>query len=195
MLATRSVARLSVRRRQKNQGEPHRWRLMSTSNWRTLESSRYGLTMSRPTDWLVTPASIAWDLIVDQQPDRFMQSADQFSPRDSSALFLAYGMDIPDGMTSDGFIEAYRAPNVKALGIECYPPPSRWQQVLIDGHSGGLVQACNYTEAIVVADRRIYIFTGFGLLSGSGYRRMFDAFLSTVRLSTRAGGERIGPAE
>ncbi len=154
---------------------------IDTSTWQTFESNLYGLTMSRPVDWRVTPASIPEGLVDD--PDTvFGQSLDRLTARDGTATFAAFSLAIPDGMTADAFIEAYRAPDVEAHGIECFPPPPTWESMLIDGHIAWLVQRCGTTDAIVVADHRAYSFTGYGLLSGSSYRRMFDAFLSTVRL-------------
>jgi hypothetical protein len=156
-------------------------RPLDTSLWRPFVSPHYGLTVSAPADWSARPATIAWDLIEDQ--NHLFAPMDLLGARDGSKLFAAYGMVIPDGMSSDEFIEAYRAPNVER-DIACFPPPSTWEQVPIDGHLAGLVDVCYYIEAIVVVDRRVYIFSGYSDMATD--RELFDLFLSTIRLDPTA---------
>jgi hypothetical protein len=163
-------------------------RPLDTSVWRPFVSPHYGLTVSAPADWTTKPATIAWDLDQDQlhqyAPMDLLESPDGAKP------FAAYGMVIPQGMTSDEFIEAYRAPNVNRDPY-CFPPPSTWEHVLIDGHIAGLIDTCYYTEAIVIVDHRVYIFTGFTGLAVD--RELFDLLLSTVRLDPSAANPSFAP--
>ena len=152
------------------------------SLWLPVTSAHYGLQLRRPAAWQSTPAIVRWDLVVDQSGG-FLSSTDRLMSPDGSATFAAYGMTIPAGKTSDEFIEMYRAPNLAGgwVGPECFPPPSTWEQIPIDGHVAGLTAGCsNYIEAIVFVGRRVYIFSGYGSLAVD--RPLFDAILSTIRL-------------
>jgi hypothetical protein len=151
-----------------------------TSSWLTLRSEHYGLQMSRPPGWQVTPATRRRDLIVDQNLTFFIASTDRLTAPVGDARFAAYGMTIPDGIPADGFIEAYRAPNLARQGIDCFPPRSTWQQLPLDGYIAEIADGCGYLEAIVLVERRIYIFSGYGSLAED--RHLFEALLSTVRL-------------
>ena len=117
----------------------------------------------------------------------FLQAADHFMASDLSATFAAYGMALPIDMTYEGFIEAYQAPGIATSGIDCYPPPTEWERITIDGHEAALASGCGYTDAMVLAGGRVYIFSGYGGLATN--RLLFDGFLSTVHLDPTAAND------
>jgi hypothetical protein len=126
-----------------------------------------------------------WDVAVDQpaMSSYLLDTSDLLEAPDGSKLFAAYGMVIPEAMTSDAFLEAYRTRHVR-WDLDCFPPSSMWEHVQIDGHIAGLVDVCDYTDAIVIVDRRAYIFSGYNDLASD--RELFDLILSTVRLDPAA---------
>jgi hypothetical protein len=167
--------------------------LLDTSTWRSFTSARYGLEMAYPARWTVESASQPWNLVTDQISGVFLSSTDRFFAPKLSATFAAYGMALPEGMPYEAFIADYRAPNVAARGVGCFPPPSLWERITIDGHDAGLVSGCDYLEAMLLADGHVYIFSGYSALAID--RPMFDAFLSTIRLYPAAAADPpVGPS-
>jgi hypothetical protein len=169
-----------------------------TSTWSAFTSLRHGLEISHPTGWIERAGRRPWNLAINQEPrvwnlgvtdfsEGFLQSADHFMASDLSAMFAAYGMALPIGKTYEGFIEAYQAPRIATSGVGCYPPPTEWERITIDGHEAGLVSGCGYTDAMVQAGGRVYIFSGYGDLATN--RLLFEAFLSTVRLDPAAAND------
>ncbi len=148
--------------------------------------------MAYPANWTVEPASVPWNLVIDQS-DSLLSSGDLLIAPFGSATFAVFGISLPKGMSYETFIEAYRAPNVAREGVGCYPPPTQWERITIDGYDAGLVTGCEYIEAMLLADGHVYIFSGYGALAVD--RAMFDALLSRLRLDPASATDTpIGPS-
>ena len=115
---------------------------------------------------------------------------DQFSPAGQPVGvggLLATSTRVPDAMTEDDWITAYQAPQVEEMGRACIPERASWEDATIGGQPGGIYVGCQFAEAMVFLEGRVYVFyyVNMGapqsIIETTG-RELLEAFLGTVRL-------------
>ena len=141
-------------------------------------STVHGYSATYPADWTARGATKA------SQPDWFRAG----KPR-TPAITVA-SEALPAGMTEDAWLTQYLGDATNARYPECFPPPDQWHAVTVDGHAGGIfggLYQCQFTRAVVVVERRAYVFNA--MPDPSAYTpNLFDSgllqdFLATVRLT------------
>ena len=143
-------------------------------------SGVHPVTLKYPRGWIVAAATEPWTFGTDQGSGNVDTLT---SP--SGEAFAVTSQVLPGGMTEADWFAAY------LTGVpphpECFPQRSEWTPVTIDGIKGGLhggLPICEFTEAVVILQRRAYVFTGgFTTRRKDVFSRpLFDALLATVRL-------------
>jgi hypothetical protein len=121
-------------------------------------SKVYGYSMSFPAGWRVIPATQPWpygqDIAGAGRRDRYQ------SP--GAAVVFVSSQQLPRGMTDQQWLTQFLPKSGEVAEPQCFQPPARWDPVTVDGHPGGIHGgdfACGFTEAVVIADHRAYVFT------------------------------------
>jgi hypothetical protein len=167
-----------------------------TSAWVRFTSSRYGYSMCIPADWTVTPGTAPWAPISSDPSEN--GAMDAFTaPAPDTEEFTVTSVLLPADMTEDQWFADYVAPAAAAgFPLACWPDRAHWGVATVDGHPaalhGGLPQ-CNFTEAVVIVDGRIYEIGGTPNPNALT-NRVFDwgqlyAFLDTVTLDPSAADD------
>jgi hypothetical protein len=165
------------------------------SSWVPFTTSRFGYTLRYPGDWVVTPATEAmtFEILTSSELDNTAEF-DHFTPSGATLPeFTGTSSRIPEGMSEDEWIAAYRAPVVEKFGEECFPTRDKWTPVTVDGNAGGLYRGCAYVESTTFVGGRAYIFTvyiGFGAVVDASDVELLEAFLSTASLNPAAADDR-----
>ncbi len=159
---------------------------ISTADWTTFTSARYGYSLRVPPGWSQVQTSGRWKLArTDEQP----KPADHLlgtSPLDGSPgeEFSAFAADIPAGTSTDAWIAAFFAPEPKPGHTPCLDQQSNYGSVEVQGHQASLwteshiSTACGGTYAFVSVGHRLYAFE----LGGTGQEALLLALLTTVKL-------------
>ena len=159
---------------------------LSTADWTTFTSARYGYSMRVPPGWSQAPTSGRWKLAqTDEQP----KPADHLrgdSPLDGSPgeEFSAFAADLQAGTSQDAWIAAFFAPHPKPGHTPCLDQLDNYSPVDVQGHQAVLwteshiSTACGGDYAFVTVGHRLYAFE----LGGGGQERLLMAILSTVTL-------------
>jgi hypothetical protein len=167
---------------------------VDTSTWVRFTSSRYGYSICAPSDWTTVPGSAPG--IVNTDTGANIASTDTFLSPDKTA-FVATSELEPAGVSEADWFASYSA-SARNLGwpSECWPrTEAEWSPLVIDGEMAHLhagLTSCNFTEAIVFWDGRIYTFLASPY--DSIVDQVFDwgqfyAFLDTVKLLPAAADD------
>jgi hypothetical protein len=154
--------------------------------WEPYTSPYFGYSAAFPPGWAHRPASVFWTIPAPTG------SIDVFYREPGPLKYAAASMRVPEGMTDDEWIDAYRLGQIdpRSKGsrpIACYPPPEDWSPVMIDGRPAGLRLGCGELEAIMFAGGRVYVFAGWTTdphVPGvtDRFRTHFDTWLTTITL-------------
>jgi hypothetical protein len=164
----------------------------STSAPAIFSSRAFGYDAQVPAGWTAaagtTPGTAAQLAIAEAEtaPPRLW---DHFNPVPNTALgptILATSTALPPETTEDAWIDAYQAPQLPGNGRECIKARTAWDSITIDGRAGGYYVGCEFVEAMVFVEDRVFIFTYLDL-SGSTDpaaigRLALEAFLESVSL-------------
>jgi hypothetical protein len=147
---------------------------VSTVGWIPFTSAIYGFSAARPISWSVGAATghSATTPGGDANPDTF------WSPSGWPA-FTGQETQIPAGKTAAAFLQEVTADGVQTA---CYPLPSTWAAITIDGHPASIgYGGCNEhfygVTAVAVIGKRIWFFH----LDGPD-RSLIVPFLTTVKI-------------
>lgn len=114
-----------------------------------------GYSMRYPDGWTVKGGTKPWVHGQDSS-----DSADVFQSPGKPAVSVV-SQRIPKGWSAARWIEDFLPGAGEVAMPSCFPPPSEWLPVTVDGHDGGLLGGdfnCSFTEAIVIADGTAYVF-------------------------------------
>ena len=112
-------------------------------------------TMSYPEGWTVVAGKKAW--VSGQDP---AASQDVFQSPEKRAVTVV-SQKLPAGWTTAKWYASFLPAKGTVAMPQCFPGPKEWLPVTVDGHSGGLLGGdfgCSFTEAIVLANGRAYVF-------------------------------------
>jgi len=147
---------------------------VSTVGWIPFTSAIYGFSAARPTSWSLGAATghSATTPGGDSNPDNF------WSPS-GWPQFSGWETKLPAGKTADAYLQEVTA---DAVNTACYPVPSTWAAITIDGHPATIAYGgCNEhfygAEAVTVIGKRIWFFS----LAGPD-RSLIVPFLTTVKI-------------
>jgi hypothetical protein len=164
---------------------------VTTTGWQPFWSNRHGLSFQHPADWTLTPATKPWNLTVEASRGDDTSAFDRAVSVGGRLKFDAYSTPLSGGESYNEWVARYRAPVVARLGTACFPDPRTWQAITIDDREARYYLGCNDIEAQLVVPTgslgraRVDIFR-LARLTGRTIeteRQMFEAFLSTVRLT------------
>jgi len=161
------------------------------ATWTPFTSARHGYAARYPSDWTLTLGSAPANLadLTDAVGPFFDHVKSNGAPADE---ILGVSTRLPAGMSEADWITAYRKPVVDAYGAKCFPPPSEWEPVTVDGQAGGLYVGCNYVESTTFVGGRAYIFTvarPLGIAATDATEGLLRAFLSTVTIDASAADD------
>jgi hypothetical protein len=168
---------------------------VDTTGWTPFVSDRLGISLKFPPGWNVTPATEPW-IWQKADPGPTEAGTDRaVGPQNQG--FVVASQRLPIGMTEDAWWADYLSADTTGLPAGCFPATRpEYEPVEIAGHAGflhGGTQGCNFTEAIVIVDRRAYQLTAYANVSvpsgGIFDRTTFDAWLATVTFDAAAADD------
>lgn len=150
---------------------------IDTSAWASFTSPAYGYTAAVPASWKGTfgtlPNTVGAFLGADQA-DRFLGS--------SNPYISAWSIELPADVSTEAWISTYLRQS-NSTEEPCFPQPDAWARVTVDGQLGWRYAGCNnWEEAMVVVQRRAYVFSVFDARQPDASAPFLTAFLTTVRL-------------
>jgi len=155
-----------------------------TTSWTPFSSAVFGYDARYPAGWRLEPGTMPARLGDLTGAKRTVFDHFVMPPENTTELYGTSTL-VPNGMSEDAWIAAYRDPVVAQFGAACFPPRDQWESVTVDGRAGGLYVGCNYVESTTFVSGRAYIFTfalPLGVPPGSAAKTMLEALLSTVIL-------------
>jgi hypothetical protein len=173
---------------------------ISMTDWVTRGMTIAGASAAVPPSWARIPATQSWQY-PSTHADEADNNAEVFHTDDPDVTYSVASQGLPDGVTYDSWVAAYRQPVVDELGERCFPAQTAWVPVTIDGRPGGRYSGCAYLEALVLADNRVYVITlsdasFLGLAPEAieaKHLALFEALLSTVKLYPSAALDATSP--
>ena len=114
-----------------------------------------GYSMRYPDGWTVKAGTKPWVHGQDSS-----DSADVFQSPGKPAVSVV-SQRIPKGWSAARWIQDFLPGAGEVAMPSCFPPPSEWLPVTVDGHDGGLLGGdfnCSFTEAVVIVDGTAYVF-------------------------------------
>ena len=150
----------------------------------TFVSHVNGYQMSYPEDWTVVAATKPTRA---NKPDTDA-SVDKFQSPQTRAIYVK-SEPIPTGETEDEWVADF-LPGPDAEMPQCFPPRQEWIPITVDGNKGGLLGGdfgCSFTQAVVFAGGRAYIFDAMPdpahVNTDIFDQGLFDQMLASVRLT------------
>ena len=153
---------------------------LDTSTWTPFSSARYGFTLAYPESWTAIPATRDFVLESDRTTSDVDVSdlfVDQRVPGNAQILLSSFAATVPSGMSDGAWIDAYGAP-APGDTSGCKQRSSEMTAITVDGRAGLLATNCDWYDAFVFVEGRVYVFTVWR----PDRRSLVDAYLSTVRL-------------
>ena len=153
-------------------------------------SPTFGYSIEYPAGWTANPTT-------GEGPSP--GGADEFGSAAGGWYLRTLSRAIPDGVVvNDWIIQTLQHSDDPG----CMPRRDAMESVTVDGHEGRLLGFCGVPpapqiEATVVVDKRAYLFTlfdGRGAASAEEARRLFDAFMATVKLDPQSAGGSPNPS-
>lgn len=150
---------------------------IDTSAWASFTSPAYGYTAAVPASWEGTfgtlPNTVDAFLGADQA-DSFLGS--------SHPYLSAWSVELPADVSTEAWISTYLG-QANSAEEPCFPQPEAWARVTVDGQQGWRYAGCNgWEEAMIVVQRRAYVFSAFDGRQPDAAAPFLAAFLTTVRL-------------
>jgi hypothetical protein len=154
----------------------------------TFVSPTYGYSFKYGGGGLA-PATKLWDPVkqppTERDPRRAVQYLAGFDGVETgmAAYFNAASIQIPDGVSIDGWVDEYVSPGGSLTPelVGCGVPRSQEAEISIDGQPGRIAECPNHIEATVVAGGRLYLFTLEHTRDDA--RAWFDAWIATIDLT------------
>lgn len=156
-------------------------------------STTYGYSAKSPEGWIVTFGTAhgtAATLALGEHtvPARYWDHVTPTTAVVTGSGIFGTSALLPAGMTEQAWIDLYQAPQIAADGRACIPERSTWDSITVDGHPGGIYTGCNFAEATLFVDGRVYDFYYVNMTAASATvattgRQLLEAFLRTVTLS------------
>ena len=166
-----------------------------TSTWVRFTSNRYGYSMCIPPDWTVTSGAVPW-LPITSDPDATGAEDIFVAPAPDTSRLNVTSALLPAGMSEDQWLASYVANLPPGWPKECWPDPPNWGRVTVDGYPGAIhggMSDCNFTEALVFVDGRLYeiaVTPNPNSLTSKVFDwGQFYAFLDTVKLDPAAADD------
>lgn len=120
---------------------------IDTSAWLPYRSDRYGLSVSIPAGWTVTPAKRDWALDPDRR-DWLTSAAEQFAAPAADALRAsAWTVELGPGESFGDWINDFHT-------LPC--PGGRIEGTVIDGRAGNILFHCTY-HGVAVLGNRVFV--------------------------------------
>lgn len=169
---------------------------IDTSGWASFTSRRNGLSVRFPTGWTATPATRAWPVGVPlPRPEDYRAASamlDTFVAPDGP-IFAAGSQPLALSERSpDAWLKRFEATGRGTDPVQCWPAPADMGHATVGGVRAWIRSGCGATDVIVFVGARVYVFRAE--IDPTLNRPLFDAFLSTVRLTPAAATDaREGP--
>ena len=150
-------------------------------------SPTFGYSLRYPADWVASPTSADGPSSTGQTPSTKPMGRGGSGCR-------------PSWCRTEWSIDDWISQNLTySTDADCARPRNTLEQVIIDGHAGRLRGFCGNPpateiESTVVVDNRVYLFTMFWFVEGTGavneaeVRSWFDAFTATMTLDPGSAG-------
>jgi hypothetical protein len=116
----------------------------------------HGYAVSYPDGWRVLAATRPWR---DGLDEGVPGVADRFVSPGTEEIDV-WSQAVSRGRSDAQWIADYLPAAGDVAMPTCFPPPARWQPVVVDGHAGGVFggdYGCSFTAAIVIVDHRAYL--------------------------------------
>jgi hypothetical protein len=162
---------------------PDRGMPLDTSTWTAFTTSRYGYSVSWPSNtgfWINAPATEDW---AGQTADEMWASSadapwvDKFYDQATQLTMTAVATTMPAAVTQESFIDAYQKP-AAATTNPCVEAAKDMPSIVIDGQPARETTKCGGQAAFVAVGRRMYVFS----ISNQNEVPFLNAYLSTVKL-------------
>jgi hypothetical protein len=168
---------------------------IDTSGWPSFTSTRNGLSVQFPTGWTATPATRAWPVGVPfPRPEDYRAASamlDTFVGADGP-IFAAGSQPLaPSQSSPDAWLTRFEATGRGTDPVQCWPAPADMEHATIGGVRAWIRSGCGATDVILFVGGRVYIFRAE--IDPTLNRPLFDAFLSTVRLTPAAARDAPEP--
>jgi hypothetical protein len=144
-------------------------------------------TVHYPSGWTLSRATTLWKVGAEVRAT----DADRFRPTAGGPeeLWIA-SQPLPAGMTVAQWYAQYLPDPKSVTKPECWGSPDTWQGYAVDGQEGGLFGRafwCNFTEVIIIKDRRAYVVHAtpnrLAVTSDVFSQSVFDQFTAGMRLT------------